>query len=226
MNEGNCSHYPQGFPVAQYESVQKRIAPYQPGNPDLYRHFAGGWNAVQNRALGCERCAQEYTTLLVKYGVSPTPYVRAIQDITLYGFFVYGLSAIESWFFAMHAAAALGLPRAFPMATPRELRDVDPARVLCRYRKAYPDSPTATAMRKFLRERAYREWVYVRNVLAHRSAPGRHFYQPPRAGAPNADWISIEIVLDKDTLLGRFPWLMTTLHALIQASEDFTAQNL
>jgi hypothetical protein len=224
MRKLNYSAYSSGFPVALYESIQRRMGPHQPKHPDLYRHLAGGWNGLQNRSIGCERCSKEYTALFTRFGVAPAQHVRVAQDNALYGFFAYALSAIESWLFAMHAAAAMDQAAAFPMATDGELKAVTPSIVSGRFRSTYAGSSISVVIEKLLSEPTYVEWRDLRNVLVHRAAPGRHFFQPPRATPRDADWIDMGIALDKETLSGRYPWLMSTVDALVQASEEFTAQ--
>lgn len=218
------SPYPNGFPGTLYESVQQRMGPHQPQHADLYRHYAGGWNALRNRAIGCERCLTEYTTLFVRHGVAPVQPVHIAQDNALYGFFSYAQSAIESWFFAMHAVAAMDQPTAFPMATRDDLRAVTPSAVLERFTSTYPDSSISSAMKGILTDRTYDEWKKLRNVLVHRAAPGRHHFWPPRTTPPDADWVGMDLVLNQHTLSSRYPWLMSTVGALVRASEDFTTQ--
>lgn len=216
--------YPSGFPVMLYESVQKRIGPYQPKHPDLYRHYAGGWNAIRFRSIGCETCMTEYTSLFARHGAAPASPVHVAQDNALYGFFSYAQSAIESWFFAMHAVGAMEKPSVFPMVTTANLRDVKPNVVLQRFASTYPKAPIVDAMRAALSDPTYQQWKRLRNVLQHRAAPGRHHYYPPRATPPDADWVGAGIILDQDTLSSRYPWFMATVGTLVQASDNFTAQ--
>ena len=216
--------YSSGFPATPYESVQKRMGPYQPKHPDLYRHYAGGWNAVQFRSIGCETCIAEYTKLFAQHGAAPATPVRAAQENALYGFFSYAQSTIESWFFAVHALGAMQKPSEFPMVTDANLRNVKPGVVLQRFASTYPNAAITKAMQATLSDPTYEEWKTLRNVLQHRVAPGRHHYLPSRLTPPDADWVGTNIILDQDTLSSRYPWLMSTVGALVRASEDFTTQ--
>lgn len=218
------SAYSSGYPATPYESVQKRIGPYQPKHPDLYSHYAGGWNAVKFRSIGCESCMAEYTELFAQHGAAPAPPVRADQENALYGFFSYAQSAIESWFFAMHALGAMDEPSTFPMLTTANLRNIKPGVVLQRFASTYPNAPITNAMQATLSDGTYLEWKTLRNVLQHRIAPGRHQFWPPRATPPNADWVGTNIILDQHTLSSRYPWLMTTIETLLEACDKYTAQ--
>jgi len=218
------SQYSSGFPAPLYESVQRRIGPYQPKHPHLYSHFAGGWNAVKFRSIGFESCMAEYTDLFARHGAAPAPPVCADQENALYGFFSHAQSTIESWFFAMHALGAIDEPSAFPMLTTADLRDIKPSVVLQRFARTYPSAPITNAMQAALSDSTYLEWKTLRNVLQHRVAPGRHQFWPPRATPPDADWVGTNIILDQRTLSSRYPWLMTTIEILLKASNNHTAQ--
>jgi hypothetical protein len=216
--------YSTGFPVVAYESVQKRMGPYQPKHPDLYSHYAGGWNAVQFRSIGCEACMAEYTKLFAQHGAAPGTPVRSAQENALYGFFSYAQSTIESWFFAVHAVGAMATPSTFPMATTADLRKVNPNVVLQRFASTYPSAPITKAMQATLSDPTYLEWKTLRNVLQHRVAPGRHHFWPPRATPPDADWVGTNIILNQDTLSSLYPWLMATVEILLKACDSYTAQ--
>lgn len=220
----NKAVYAAGFPVALYESVQKRMGPQQPLHPEMYRHYAGGWNAVRNRAIGCQKCADEYTSLFTKHGVSPAQEARIAQDNALFGFFAYALSTIESWFFAMHAVASILHRADFPMTTDSDLKDITPTLTSQRFDGAYVGSSISTTMKQILSEPTYKEWKNLRNILVHRSAPGRHFFLPPRSTPRDADWVGMEIVLDQNTLVSRYPWLTSVLERLVEAADQFTSQ--
>jgi hypothetical protein len=224
MTSNNKTVYAAGFPVAQYESVQKRMGPQQPLHPEMYRHYAGGWNAVRNRAMGCQKCADEYTSLFTKYGVSPAQEERIAQDNALFGFFAYALSTIESWFFAMHAVASILHPADFPMMTDSDLKGIMPTLASQRFDAAYTRSAISNVMKRVLSEPTYKEWKALRNILIHRAAPGRHFYHPPRPTGRNADWVGMGIVLDQNTLVSRYLWLTSVLERLVEAADQFTLQ--
>lgn len=216
---------PADFPIAAYESVQRRMGPQQPLHPDEYRHYAGGWNAVHYRTIGCEKCVGRYTDLFASSGVAPQQDERIAQDNALFGFFVYALSAIESCFFAMHAVASILAPADFPMATEQDLKQITPKVTIRRFDRRFGGSVVSTAMRQTVSETEYQEWKNLRNVLVHRSVPGRHFFQPPRSTPRDADWVEMGIVLDLNTLDGRYPWLTSVLERLIEATDQFTAQH-
>jgi len=218
------SVYAAGFPVSLFESVQQRMGPQQPKHPDAFRHYAGGWNAVRNRAIGCEKCAGSYSDLFLKHGVAPPQDVRIAQDNALFGFFAYSLSAIDSWFFAMYAVASILEPSGFPMKTDNDLRGINPTSTSQGFAGTFAQSSISTAMGKVLSETSYREWKTLRNILMHRANPGRQFYWPPRTTPRDADWFGMGIKLDQNTLAHRYPLLTSILEKLLRATDQFTAQ--
>lgn len=200
------------------------MGPYQPKHPRLYGHYAGGWNAVQFRSIGCETCMAEYTKLFAQHGAAPATPVHAAQENALYGFFSYAQSTIESWFFAMHALGAMQKPSEFPMVTAANLRNVNPILVLQRFASTCPNTAITKAMQATLSDPTYDEWKTLRNLLQHRVAPGRHHYWPSRSTPPDADWGGTKIILNHDTLSIRYPWLMTTIDTLLKACDIYTAK--
>lgn len=220
----NQSVYAAGFPVSSFESVQERMGPQQRKHPDTYRYYAGGWNAVRNRAIGCEECERSYSNLFLKHGVASAQNVQIAQDNALFGFFAYSLSAIDSWFFAMYAVASILEPSGFPMKTDKDLRDINPRSSSQLFAGTFPQASISTAMNQILSEASYGEWKRLRNVLMHRGNPGRQFYWPPRTTPSDADWIGMGIKLDQNTLAHRYPLLTSILEKLLRATDQFTTQ--
>lgn len=219
------SAYSTGFPVSLFALVGQRMGPQQRKHPDAYRHYASGWNAVRNRAIGCEECARSYSNLFLKHGVAPPQDVRIAQDNALFGFFAYSLSAIDSWFLAMYAVASMLKPSGFPIKTDKDLRGINPTSSSQHFARTFPQSSISTAMGDVLSEASYSEWKSLRNVLMHRANPSRQFYWPPRTTPTDADWIGMGIELDQNTLAHRYPLFTSILQKLLRATDQFTAQH-
>jgi len=215
---------PASFPIVAYESVQKRMGPQQPLHPNEWRHHTGGWNAVHYRIIGCEKCVGRYTDSFAISGVAPQLDEQIAQDNALFGFFVYALSAIESYFFAMHAVASILAPADFPMATEQDLKRITPKVTIQRFDRKFGGNVVSTVMKQTVSEAEYQEWKDLRNVLVHRSVPGRLFFQPSRSTPRDADWMDMGIVLNLNTLDSRYPWLTSVLERLIGVADQFTAQ--
>lgn len=214
---------PEDFPVTPYEAIHSVVS----ASRGTYRHsfaqFAGAWNAVCYRYLSCAEHDEAFTASLRRASASPPPDERYIQERELFGFFVTGLASIESLCYGLFAIGSMLDADSFPIADPKDMRRVDPKRTANRFEQAFPDDAVTAKLREMVAARGFRQWSDIRNILAHREAPGRHFYRGgPFNGA--ALWLN-GIPLEEDFTACRRKWLAHTIGAIMQASLEF-AQRL
>ena len=131
---------PQDFPVAEYESVHKRVEPRARTVPEIYEQFGGAWNAVAYRFFA----VAEYSATLSKSlaaSAGPPPLERSQQERDLFGFFSNGFSVLESAFYGLFALGAFVSPTAFPISTPRDQQRISPSSTLDALTKAFAGDP-------------------------------------------------------------------------------------
>jgi hypothetical protein len=92
---------PSDFPSAEYEAVHARIKEKREKYPIPWDQYAGGWNAVAYRFITCAEHDDAFTASVRAYGNSPIQPHRFDQEKELFGFFVTGQAALES--FAMQS---------------------------------------------------------------------------------------------------------------------------
>jgi hypothetical protein len=122
----------------------------------------------------------------------------------------------------MFAVGALARPAEFSLATPRDQQRISPSSTESAYLRSFPGSPILAAFGATFADAAYRELREVRNVLTHRTAPGRTIFVnigsdddlPPL-------WKINNIPLDCETAAIRRAHVGRLLSALLEAAAAF-----
>jgi hypothetical protein len=107
---------PGSFPDGVFEAVKDRIFSKVPGASPFWEQLAGSHNGVRYRLRACADYSDEFTQSIQSFGDSPPPERRYLQERQLFGFFVSGYAALDSFSFFMHFAGAWLLP--YPTARP------------------------------------------------------------------------------------------------------------
>lgn len=166
---------PVGFPFVAYETVHKLVGSAC-GSHTLYQHYAGGWNALGYRYRACIDCGSYFIWHLEKHGASPPHEERYVQERTLFDFFGSAFSVFECAFYALYALGGMIQLYSFPLATDEDQRRVTPAKTRDTFSKVFPTDPILVVLSKVLADPDFERLRSIRNVLTHRTAPGRHLY--------------------------------------------------
>ena len=219
---------PQDFEVVSYEAVHSRAVARKEACPESYDQFAGAWRAVAYRFRSCTEHDLAFTESIRRAGDAPPSPERHIQERELFCFFVAGLAVIESFYYGMFAIASMLDSANFPVATPSDLRSISPRKTVERFGECFREETLTVALKRIIDDDVYREWKEIRNILTHRTVPGRIIYasvgsakRPP----PPAQW-KIGIQLDESTTGARREWLAQTVNALLREADKFTANRL
>ena len=191
------------FPAAPYEAVHDLVVARW-GNQGLYEDFAGAWNAVSYRFEAAAKSGAEFEDSLRIAGATPTPDERFRQDSALAEFFSGGYSVFESMFYGLHAVGVWLEPSILSLATPKARQQVSPTNSTAAFKKAFPGDPFLAVLDAFAADPAYMEWKEIRNVLTHRTAPGRVMYVGIGVDdAPVAEWKLNNIPIDETLVPSR-----------------------
>lgn len=173
----NGLEMPADFPAAPFERMYIHVRASLAGqDPPAFEHFSSAWNALSFRYLGLVAEGDDFTRSITSPGGAQSLEHRYIQERHLFGFFSNGFSAFESYFYGMFAIGALIRPAEFSLITPKDQQSVSPISTDRAYSRSFPGSPILTAFGATFADAAYREWREVRNVLTHRTAPGRTIF--------------------------------------------------
>lgn len=212
---------PKVFPVEPYESIHKRIVKKKDDYRKSWNQYAGAWNAVGYRFLSCNNNDKAFTESIQKAGNAPPPSERYIQESNLFGFFVSGLSTIESLLYGLYAIASIIKVEEFPITTFIDLKSITPKNTKNKFKKEFTKLNITVFLEKLINDENYKEWKNIRNVLAHRTSPGKHFFVGGNHSG-DALWINGIHIYDKTTSK-RFKWFVGVIINLLNEIEIFTA---
>lgn len=213
---------PAEFPRLEYEAVMANaLKRAQQG--EAYEQFLEAWNAVAFRVLAVRDYEKEFSVSLAKQDRSAA--ARYQQERQLFGFFSNGYSVIDACFYAAFSLGALLKKDAFPIATPKDRQRITPNSTQAAFLKSFPDDVFCSLLAEIATHQALIEWREVRNVLTHRSAPGRRMFVSFSSDHQLADeWKLNGIVLNKEMAPFRRKQLEEWLVQFIAGLNSFTAK--
>jgi hypothetical protein len=220
---------PSSFPDGVFEAVKARIFSKVPSASPAWEQLAGSHNGVRYRLRACADYSDEFTQSVGHFGDSPPADKRYQQERQLFGFFVSGYAALDSFCFFMYFAAAYLQPGHF-LTQPSDIRKISCKTTPPRFASAFPGEAITAALNALLAHQMFKEWDTYRNVLAHRAAPGRVVYASVGSSAsdPAADWKigSVgSLKIDASLTPPRLAWLVHTLSDLVVAADTFTQKH-
>jgi hypothetical protein len=171
----NGLRIPVDFPVAAYDRIY-HVVERTHRQHALYEHHAGAWNALAYRFRAVIDNGDAFALSLRTHGPAPPAHERYFQEGALFDFFSAGFSAFECMFYGIYTIGAFIEPRHFSLATEREQQRVSPTSTRDALARAFPDDPLLAVIAALFADPEYQRWRETRNVLTHRSAPGRRMY--------------------------------------------------
>lgn len=203
------------FPTATYESVSARVAPKLQGG-SLFEHYAGSWNALAHRFHGAIDDGERFSQSLAADGETPVPPKRHLQEEALFGFFSGCFSTFEAAVYALYTFGTFLEPAIFKMATDKDLRKINVRTTGEAYEKAFPGDVLTATIGQLRSDPAYEELCDLRNVLSHRTAPGRHIHL---GGVTK--WKAKDIAIDDNLVPSRRAEVARMLTGLLVPIEAF-----
>lgn len=217
----NGLQMPADFPATPFERVHARLRPRASTHAILYEHFIGAWNALSIRYLTLVEEGDAFTASIGR-GNGGDGQDRYRQERHLFGFFGSGFSAFESYFYGMYAIGAVIQPAQFSLATPKDQQLVSPSSTDRLYKQAFAGDPILGAFQAAFTDAAYREWKEIRNILTHRTAPGRTIFVSIESDEElTAQWKINNIPLDAQTASSRRGHASRLLLLLLEAAAVF-----
>jgi len=171
--------------------------------------------------LSCNNHDKAFTEYIQRAGNAPPPSERYIQESNLFGFFVSGLSTIESLIYGLYAIASIIKVEEFPIATVKDLKSINPEETESKFKNEFKNLSITGFLKRLIDDKNYKEWKDIRNILAYRNSPGRHFFGGENHSG-NALWINGVHINDKTTSK-RFKWFVDVMINLLNEIEIFTA---
>lgn len=213
---------PADFPVAPFERVYARLRPRAATHAAQYEHFSGAWNAISFRYWALCAYGEDFTASIDEAGAADNHDQRYRQERHLFGFFSNGFSTFEAFFYGMFAIGAILQPASFPLATPKDQQAVSPSSTERAFTTAFRGDPLLASFQAIFSDAAYREWKEIRNVLTHRTAPGRRIFVSIESDEVlPARWKINDIPLDRNTAATRRAHAARLLGVVLEAAATF-----
>jgi hypothetical protein len=234
---------PNDFPVYEYEEMHKLVITRN-SNTEIdsvvLSQFQGGWNAVAHRFRATADHDQAFTIAINESADSRISTDTAlafenkhVQERELFGFFVTGLSVLESIAYSVFALCSMVNAQAFPMQTAQDRRRVGLAETEKRLLANFPGEQLTNDFRYCLDDTEFQQWKDIRNTLAHRTSPPRLYRQTVSVGTPDtsitswaAEWPDFGLSLDTNTTADRRIWLANRTSEFLKAANKFGRQHL
>jgi len=213
---------PADFPSEPYEAISARLVNMKDPFPESWSQFTSGWNAVAIRFLSCIEHDRNFTLSVIRFTNAPRQPGRYIQERELFGFFVTGLSCIDSLCYSLYFIASILNKEKFTVLE-NKIKYIYPSTVKKKFEDSYKDEIITNELKKLIEDQNYKKWKNIRNILAHRSMPGRHFYSGGEYNG-KALWID-RIEINENTTVSRLKWLKNKITTLINATDVFTKKS-
>jgi hypothetical protein len=214
------------FPTVEYEAAYERVRNVHAGNP-AFRHFGGAFNAMSYRFREAHDVAVAFQEQFKREGASPPPEPRYEQERLLFDFYSSCFSVLEAYFFALFAVGHMLKPGQFPLSTAKDEQKVGPSRTVELFEKHFTTDPMVAALKSLTQHGSYKSLREARNVLTHRSAPGRLMYVSTDPDeAPPTEWKLDSSPLTHDLLLSRKGELASLLRQAMVALAKFTKTHI
>lgn len=218
--EGTGLPAPPSFPAAVYNAALEHAR--RRATAPRYGDLSAGLRALAYRFAAAMNASDAFDHLVAAHGHAPAPLERFRQEDALFAAFSAAFSCIECICYATFSTGALLNPYDFPMGNPVELRRINPRSTLEMLQRAHPAEPITAALANALADPAVIELQYKRNVLTHRTAPGRIINVGGDAALP-ARWKLDNKDLDGVTGVLKAE-LSRAVNTLLPALEAFTAK--
>jgi hypothetical protein len=221
---------PSSFPDGVFEVVKDRIFSKVPGASPARGQLAGSHNGVRYRLRACADYSKEFTQSIQSCGDSPPPEKRYQQERQLFGFFVSGYAALDSFSFFMYFAAAHLQPSHFQTQLPGQIQSINCKNTAAKFAAAFPGEDITASLNALPADQMFNDWYAYRNILAHREAPGRVMYASIGSSEPDpaADWKmdpAGSLKIDANLTPPRLAWLLQALSGLVMAADTFAQKH-
>lgn len=221
---------PSDFPASEFVSAELQMRARVGTSPvslvPTWTEFGAAWMAVAYRFLDVTHFDQEFRDSMARFGAAPEQSERYHQERHLFGFFVSGLSAIESFCYGLCALAWEAAPQNVSLVTLGQRKGVSPASTCDRFNAHFKSDGITAILSALVNSSEYVDWVDMRNALAHRTSPGRkHFMNlgSTPASEPPSEWG--HLIFDDRVTADRRVWLRDTLATLLGGAGQFAARH-
>ena len=225
----NSLDFPLGFCDLTLEAVKDRMLTKLQHPCKASENFLGAVNGIRYRLVACADYDKDFRESLQRFGDAPPLQERARQEQYLFGFFTSGLATLESFHYGMYFAdAAIHGGAPFYTDKPGHLQGINRKSTTEAFNSVFPSESLTKALTALGHDPICLEWDAIRNVLAHRAAPGRNISLALCENATpvlgGATWLAPGSPrIDAALTATKLKWLVGTMGNLLQTAAEFGA---
>jgi hypothetical protein len=211
---------PDDFPIQCYEKIDVNMVSQKESHYELWREFAGAWNSIGYKFIICSEQDQIFTESINRFGSSPVPEERMVQEKSLFFFFVSAQSIFESLGYAIYLTASMKNSNDFPFK--REIiTRLSPEITRDKLKKFYPSESLSSDFTKILASTEYSKINEIRNVLIHRTRPGRNHFMGSEDDRTRIIWLDTEMIIDNQVTASSRLWLSISCEQILKSMNQF-----
>lgn len=212
-----------------YKEIGAAVASRQAQHQHELKAFATSWNAVAARF----RAAAEHSEEFVR--VTKGPIDGYSRENTLFNFVTCALSCLDCYVFSVHCCAWMARPAAFPMATARDLKDVNRSSVRRELRTQFEGDSLVSSLDTVLSSDEFNKLKDLRDFMTHRGNPSINIFirigqdpvlkMPENPQDPNRCWV-YDASVDSEVTESLMTWLRDGLNRLLTTHHVFVTKHL
>ncbi len=214
------------FPVEFYENIYNIIVKSF-GKHQFYEHYSGAWNALSYRYQASIQYGDDFINTLDVFGTTPNPLDRFTQEKLLFNFYSSVFSTFESTYYGLYSIGHFISPKHFPISSPKDQQRISLNSTKEAYLKAFPTDQIADLFDTIANNQQYIKIKEIRNVLSHRTAPGRRmFVGIDMRNTPITEWKLNNTPLDKKLILECVESLSQQINYILHKTIVFIEKNV
>jgi len=214
------------FPQIKFESIYT-ILNSKYVKVKEYEHFTGAWNALSYRYKASYDHGRNFIKLLKQHGTAPEPDKRYLQEQALFNYFNSCFSVFESMCYGFYAIGSIVSPDYFFINDPSDQRKITPESTCKAFQKAFPGEIITNTLTELIADSKYISIRDTRNILTHRTAPGRkHYLNIGNDEKLQSEWKLNDKPLDDHLIRSSNVKLNTLSDKLLNAFDEFCKLHL
>jgi len=228
---------PSDFPNDENQAIWGRLTTHQKDDEERFGECGAALLGITRRFKAAADHDEAYIKAISRKGRgSPQDQVYR-QDKELFDFFINGYAVLDCFVYGAYFIGSLVQPSGFPLVGADDRHKINVKKTTEAYLNTFKTESISDAISEvFAYDRTnrvyvnaeYEAWSQIRNVIAHRSHPGRmHYLSTTPAMDRPSEWRVVGMpVLDATTTASRRAWLAGTLQHLLKTMEGFVWSRL
>lgn len=208
------------FHIDSYEKIILLIGNHRFKNYDIYLQFAYAWNGIIYRYKSIDYHDKRFSKSFSAFGNAPPHSQRLVQERELYNFFSNSYSIFENFAYALYFAIHHYNTNNFPVKSENDIYNINFHNIKCRLSDLYADEGITKTIISIISDDNYKTIKKYRNILSHRSAPGRQHYKFMNFGNQPVIW-NEDIELTDKLTFNLKNWIFNKINYLLDESYIF-----